>query len=118
PRGDRPLESGALRGRHEDADAGDPRRARLPGAGEPQSRVLRRAEGEGGARAPRLFPRREPLGAQAQELAALVSRGAGLARALARRLIPWSIRGPRRVSAWRVRRRNRRGFAPRSWVRR
>ena len=51
-----------LRGRLQDADAGPARRARLPRPGRPGARALRRAHREGRARAPRVLPRREPLG--------------------------------------------------------
>ena len=63
-----------LRQAREDADARDPRRARLPRAGDAGAAVLRHAEGEERAGAARLLPRREPLDPEAAELAALVPR--------------------------------------------
>ena len=58
----------------EDADAGGPRRAGLPRAGDAGAAVLQHAQGEGRADAPGLVPRREPLDPEAAEFAALVRR--------------------------------------------
>ena len=66
----------------QDADARRPRRARLPGAGRAGPRDVHRAAAAGRARAPRHVPRREPLGAEARELGAMVRGGDRLARPL------------------------------------
>src|SRR5439155_23859214 len=63
-----------LREARQDTDSRDSRRAGLPRAGHAGAAVLRHVEGEGGAGAPRLFPRRESLDPEAAELAALVPR--------------------------------------------
>ena len=78
PAGVREVEPGQLRRRVEDADAGDHRREGFPhplhaGAGE-----LHRAPAARHPVAAAGVPEREPLGAEAEELAAMVWRGAGL----------------------------------------
>jgi hypothetical protein len=62
---------------------GDPRRARLSRAGGAGTADLRIAQGQGCAGAARVLPRREPLGAQGEERAAVAARGARLAGAVA-----------------------------------
>ena len=66
----------------EDADAGDPRRARLPDPGRPGHGHVHRAAAQGHPEPVPVLPRREPLGAQAAELAAVARGGARLDRPL------------------------------------
>src|SRR5262249_55634347 len=65
--------------------ARDPRRARLPRARRPGARLLQHAEGDERAGAPALVPGREPLGAEAAQLEAVVWRVLRLAEGARRR---------------------------------
>ena len=85
----RALEPARVRRWLQDADARDPRRARLPRARRAGARDVHRAAPAGRARAPRRLPRREPLGSQAGQLGALVRGGPRLARALDEGLSAW-----------------------------
>src|SRR6185437_6985798 len=69
----------SLREEGEDADARDPRRARLPRTRDAGPAVLQFAESERRPGASCLLSRREPLDPEAAELAALVSRSLRLA---------------------------------------
>src|SRR5262249_55301942 len=71
-----------LREELQDADAGDPQRRRLPGAGGGGVAAVHHAPAAGGAVADGELPRRDPLGAEAEEQPALAPGGVRLAQAV------------------------------------
>ncbi len=79
----REAQPGAVRRPLEDADAGGPRRARLPHPRGPGDRHLQRPPAAGHPQPVPRLPRREPLGAQARQQRALARDRARLARPLA-----------------------------------
>src|SRR5262249_7468815 len=78
-RGDRPLESGAVRAWVHDADARGARGARLSRPPQSGARDLQPLQSQRCRRAAGFLPGREPLGPEAPELARLEPRGARLA---------------------------------------
>src|SRR5205085_12149209 len=79
------LESGQFRAELADADARHPQRARLPHSLQPRPRRVQRVAAARHSLAAARIPGRESLGAEAEQLDPMVSRGASLAGSVAAR---------------------------------